>query len=54
MKSWLCKVCGYLYEPEKGDPEGGIAPGTPFADIPDDWACPLCGVGKEMFEEYDD
>lgn len=54
MKPWLCKVCGYLYEPERGDPEGGIAPGTPFEQIPEDWACPLCGVSKDMFEEYED
>jgi rubredoxin len=54
MKPWLCKVCGYLYEPERGDPEGGIAPGTPFDQIPEDWACPLCGVSKDMFEEYEE
>ena len=51
MKKYVCTVCGYVYDAVKGDPDSGIAPGTPFEDIPDDWACPLCGVGKEDFEE---
>lgn len=46
MKKYVCDVCGWVYDPEVGDPEGGIAPGTAFEDIPDDWVCPLCGVGK--------
>lgn len=46
---WICKTCGWIYDPEKGDPDSGIAPGTAFADIPDDWYCPLCGVGKHDF-----
>lgn len=46
---YVCNVCGYIYDPEIGDPDGGIAPGTPFADIPDSWVCPLCGVTKEDF-----
>ncbi|MCB1152218.1 MAG: rubredoxin [Deltaproteobacteria bacterium] len=50
MQQYVCQVCGYVYDPEKGDPEGGIAPGTPFEDLPEDWACPLCGVDKDMFE----
>lgn len=50
MKKYVCSVCGYVYDPEKGDPDSGIAPGTAFEDIPDDWSCPLCGVGKEDFE----
>ncbi len=50
MKKYECTVCGYIYDPEKGYTDGGIAPGTAFEDIPDDWACPLCGVGKEDFE----
>ena len=51
MDKYVCKVCGYVYDPEKGDPDGGIAPGTNFEDIPDDWVCPVCGVGKEEFEK---
>jgi flavin reductase (DIM6/NTAB) family NADH-FMN oxidoreductase RutF/rubredoxin len=51
MDKYVCKVCGYVYDPEKGDPDGGIVPGTKFEDIPDDWVCPICGVGKEDFEK---
>ncbi len=51
MKKWECSACGYIYDPEKGDPDGGIAPGTAFEDIPDDWVCPQCGVGKEYFQQ---
>lgn len=54
MKKYLCEPCGYIYDPEVGDEDGGIAPGTPFEDIPDDWICPLCGVGKDMFVEIDE
>jgi rubredoxin len=50
MKKYECKVCGYIYDPVEGDPDSGIAPGTAFEDIPDDWVCPLCGVGKDDFE----
>jgi len=50
MKKYECTVCGYIYDQETGDPDGGIAPGTAFEDIPDDWVCPECGVGKEDFE----
>jgi rubredoxin/putative ubiquitin-RnfH superfamily antitoxin RatB of RatAB toxin-antitoxin module len=50
MKKWTCSVCGYIYDPSKGDPENGVGPGTPFEKIPDDWVCPLCGAGKDMFE----
>ena len=46
-----CLACGYIYNPEVGDPDSGIAPGTPFEELPDDWVCPECGVGKDMFEE---
>lgn len=49
-QKWECTVCGYIYDPVEGDPDGGIAPGTPFEDIPDDWVCPICGVAKEDFE----
>lgn len=46
-----CDLCGYEYDPEEGDPENGILPGTPFEDLPDDWTCPVCGVGKEDFSQ---
>lgn len=49
MDKYLCTVCGYVYDPAEGDPDHGIAPGTKFEDIPDDWVCPICGVGKEDF-----
>ncbi len=54
MKKYVCVICQYVYDPAKGDPESGIAPGTAFEDIPDSWVCPVCGVGKEDFEEYKD
>jgi rubredoxin len=43
---YKCTVCGHVYDPVKGDPDSGIAPGTAFEDIPDDWVCPICNVGK--------
>ena len=51
MDKYVCKVCSYVYDPEKGDPENGVEPGTNFEDIPDDWVCPICGVGKKEFEK---
>lgn len=51
MKKYFCTACDYEYDPSKGDPENGIAPGTPFEELPDDWVCPWCGLGKEVFEE---
>lgn len=51
MESWECIVCGYIYNPVDGDLDGGIEPGTAFEDLPDDWLCPDCGVGKDMFEK---
>jgi len=51
MKKYKCTVCGYIYNPEEGDPSSGVAPGTPFEDLPEDWVCPACGVDKEAFEE---
>ncbi|MDZ7740980.1 MAG: rubredoxin [Bacteroidota bacterium] len=48
-QKYQCTVCGFIYDPEEGDPDGGIAPGTPFEDIPDDWMCPVCGVTKSDF-----
>jgi len=53
MRKYRCTVCGYIYDPAIGDPDGGIKPGTAFEDIPDDWACPVCGVSKDQFEPVD-
>ncbi|MDP2895106.1 MAG: rubredoxin [bacterium] len=50
---WRCTVCGYVYDPKEGDPEHGVSPGTPFEDLPDDWVCPECGAGKDLFEKLD-
>ena len=47
----LCEPCGYIYDPEVGDPDNGIEPGTEFADLPDEWVCPVCGLGKDEFVE---
>lgn len=49
MKKYVCAICGYVYDPGVGDPDAGIAPGTPFEDLPDDWICPICGARKEDF-----
>ena len=51
MVKYVCTVCGYVYDPEVGDPDGGIPAGTAFEDIPEDWVCPVCGVGKSSFEQ---
>ncbi|MFO8034977.1 MAG: rubredoxin [Candidatus Bipolaricaulota bacterium] len=51
MSKWECTVCGWIYDPQVGDPTQGIQPGTPFEDLPDDWVCPECGAPKDMFEE---
>ena len=51
MKKYVCTVCGYVYAEAAGDPEHGIAPGTPWESVPEDFECPLCGVGKDQFEE---
>ncbi len=50
MQAWKCIICQYVYDPAVGDPENGVAPGTAFEDLPEDWVCPLCGAGKDMFE----
>lgn len=50
MDRYVCKVCGYIYDPQKGDPTAGVGPGTAFEDLPEDWICPECGVGKDQFE----
>jgi rubredoxin len=51
MEKYICTVCGYIYDEAAGDPDNGIAPGTKFEDVPDDWVCPLCGVPKSDFEK---
>lgn len=53
MKKYVCDVCGYIYDPIVGDPDNGVAPGTAFADIPEDWVCPECGAGKSEFSPVD-
>jgi rubredoxin len=47
---YRCKICGYVYDPGRGDPDNGVKPGTSFEDIPDSWVCPACGAPKESFE----
>lgn len=54
MKCYQCEMCEYIYNPAKGDPDNGIAPGTPFEDLPEDWFCPTCGVDKDMFYRIDE
>ncbi len=51
MEKWKCTICSYIYDPDVGEPDGGIAPGTPFEQIPDDWVCPTCGASKDVFEK---
>ena len=53
MDKYVCEVCDWVYDPEISDPENGIEPGTAFEDLPDDWVCPLCGVGKDQFAKQD-
>ena len=53
MDKYVCDVCGWVYDPAVGDPENGIEPGTSFADLPDDFVCPLCCVGKDEFSKVD-
>ena len=50
---YVCQICGYEYDEERGDTDNGIAAGTKWADLPDDWVCPLCGVGKEQFSKVE-
>ncbi len=54
MKKWQCTICGYVYDPVKGDPDNDVPPNTPFEALPDTWVCPECGASKEMFEELED
>jgi rubredoxin len=49
MEKYVCNLCGYVYDPAVGDPDGGIKPGTAFKDIPDSWVCPMCGASKAEF-----
>ena len=51
MDKYRCLICDYIYDPAEGDPGSGIAPGTPFEEIPDSWVCPLCGADKSNFEK---
>ena len=51
MKVYVCGACGYEYDPAVGDTDNGIKPGTAFEDLPEDWVCPICGMGKDVFEE---
>lgn len=51
MEKWECQPCGYVYDPQEGDPDNGVGPGTAFEDISEDWACPVCGAGKDEFEK---
>lgn len=53
MVKWKCTLCEYIYDPEVGDPDSGLLPGTDFEDIPEDWVCPQCGAPKNMFEEIE-
>ena len=53
MDKWKCVLCGYVYDPAKGDPENDVAAGTAFDDLPDDWVCPICGAGTEDFSPLD-
>lgn len=50
MKTYMCLICGYIYDESKGDPDGGLSPGTLWEDVPLSWHCPNCGAGKEDFE----
>ncbi len=52
-QSYICMICGYVYSEEEGDEDGGLAPGTRFADIPDTWVCPVCGASKKEFQLID-
>ena len=53
MDKWECMVCGYIYDPAVGDPDGDIPPDTSFEALPDDWVCPECGASKDMFEKLE-
>ncbi|MHC4187825.1 MAG: rubredoxin [Planctomycetota bacterium] len=54
MKKYKCLMCGYVYDPQTGDPDSGVEPGTAFENLPEDWVCPDCGVGTDEFESLDE
>jgi rubredoxin len=51
MARYVCTICGYVYDPEQGDPDNGVSAGTPWEQVPDDWECPVCGASKDEFEK---
>lgn len=51
MDKWVCTICGHIYDPEKGDPDSDVDPGTAWEDVPSDWMCPICGAAKNDFEK---
>ncbi|HHT9146383.1 MAG: rubredoxin [Candidatus Brocadiaceae bacterium] len=53
MSKWECRVCGYIYDPAKGDPDNGVNAGTAFENLPEDWVCPSCGANKDLFDKLD-
>lgn len=53
MEKWECEPCGYVYDPAEGDPENGVASGTAFTELPEDWVCPVCGAGKDAFAKVE-
>ncbi len=53
MTKWECRVCGYIYDPAKGDPDNGVNAGTAFENLPEDWVCPSCGANKDLFDKLD-
>ena len=53
MSKWECRVCGYVYDPAKGDPDNGVNAGTAFENLPEDWVCPSCGANKDLFDKLD-
>lgn len=54
MKRYKCQVCGYIYDPEEGDRNSGVTPGTPFEELPEGWTCPVCGAGKDFFQPLEE
>ncbi len=53
MSKWECRVCGYIYDPAKGDPDNGVNAGVAFENLPEDWVCPSCGANKDLFDKLD-
>ena len=53
MSKWECRVCGYIYDPARGDPDNGVNPGKAFENLPEDWVCPSCGANKDLFDKLD-